>query len=151
VVDGKYGRKDIRVVAVLADVCCLNVSKVFANSVGTVVAVDAATRDVDMVKIRRQPANRRMTIVAIFSAGYVVGIFPGCRQAIMTGATCPGYLYMVYGVDRRKCVGVVAVLADVGGLDVCQILAGRIRTVVTAGTVVSDVYVVEIRWYPAKR
>ena len=35
-------------------------------------AIDAITGDVDMVEIGRQPSRRRVTIVAIVSAGNVV-------------------------------------------------------------------------------
>jgi hypothetical protein len=51
-VDAKYGRKYVGVMAVFANVAGLNVRKVLANGAHAVVAVNAATGDIQMIKIR---------------------------------------------------------------------------------------------------
>jgi len=52
---------------------------------------------------------------------------------------------MVDSTDRSPDVGSVAVLADITRLNVCEILARRIRTVVAVDAVIRDTYVIEVR------
>lgn len=125
VVNGKYGGKHIGRMAVFTNVARLNVRRSLARRVSTVVAAEAVARDVDMVEVRGQPANRRMTVVAVVAAGDVIQVFPGGREAIMAGAARAQNLRMVDHVRRRPDVAVVAVLAHIGGLYVRQVLAGR--------------------------
>ena len=42
----------------------------------------------------------------------------------------------------------MAILADIGGLYVGWVLAGRIRAVVAACAITGDVYMIEVRGYP---
>ena len=56
-VDGKYRRENIRVVAVLADFACLDVVHVFTDSFDPIVAVDAISTDTHMIEVGRQPAS----------------------------------------------------------------------------------------------
>lgn len=90
-----------------------------------------------------------MTVVTIVAAGDVGWVFSYGRQAIVAGATRSHYLRMVYHVDRRKDVRVVAVFTDCGRLDMGRIFANRRRTVMAARTVVADINVIKIRRYPA--
>ena len=48
----------IRVVAILADVCCLYVGEILAGGLDTVMAADAVTRNIHVIEVGRQPANR---------------------------------------------------------------------------------------------
>ena len=58
---------------------------------------------------------------------------------------------MVDHVDRRKQNIVVAVLANISGLDMRGILAGRLCTVVAADTIAGNIDVIEIGRQPAVR
>ncbi len=57
---------------------------------------------------------------------------------------------MIDGENRRENVGVMAVLADIAGLDVRRVLAGRFHAVVAVDTVASDVDMVEVRGQPSR-
>ena len=53
VVDRKRGRKHVGVVAVIADIACLDMRRVLTGSLRAIMAVDAITRDVQVIEIRR--------------------------------------------------------------------------------------------------
>ena len=52
---------------------------------------------------------------------------------------------------RRKDIGVVAVFAEVTGLDVCRVLAGRIYAIVAVDAISGDIQMIEIGWQPPRR
>ncbi len=91
-----------------------------------------------------------MTVVASVAARDMCRILAGCYEAVMTRPTATHDLRMVYGVHRRKHVAVMAVFTDVGGLNMCWILASRVRAVVAAHTIASDIDVIEVRRYPTR-
>ena len=64
----------------------------------------------------------------------------------MTAVAGTNDLRVVDGKDRRKDVGIVAVLANIAGLDVCQILANGIDTVMAVNTLARDVQMVKVGW-----
>ena len=47
----------IRVVAILADICCQHVRDILAGRFDAVVAADAVTHDVHVVEVRWKPSN----------------------------------------------------------------------------------------------
>ena len=54
-------------------------------------------------------------------------------------------------IGRRKQNGVVAVLAKIAGQNMIDILANRIRAVVTAEAVAREIGMIEVRRYPCHR
>ena len=58
VVYGKDWCKYVGVVTVLAHVTGLNVSEILADGIDAIVTVDTVTRNVEMIKVRGQPADR---------------------------------------------------------------------------------------------
>ncbi len=86
-IDGDCRRPDGIVVAVFADICRLNVRWAFTGRIGAVVASDAVTRNVHVIEVCRQPASRRVTIVAVIAGSDVRRVLAGGRDAVMTGAT----------------------------------------------------------------
>lgn len=58
VVDGVYGNPDVGRVAVFAHVGRLNVCRVLARRIGTIVAVGTVARNIYVIEIGRQPADR---------------------------------------------------------------------------------------------
>ena len=150
-VNGKNGRKHVGVMAILADVARLDVRRILAGCLDAVVAINAVTRNVPVVEIRRDPTRRCVAVVAGFAARNVVRCLSGRSEAVVAGATGSGYLSMVDHVDGRKCICVVAILAYVGSCNVSWVLSGCIRSVVAARTICRDIDVVEISWNPASR
>ena len=151
VVDRKHRREHVGVVAVFANFAGLYMRRVLAGGLGTVVAADTVTGNVDVIEVCRQPAGCGVTVVAGVATGNVGGVLAGRRDAIVTGSAGTGHLGVVDGVHRRKSIGIVAVLADVGRCYVRCVLAGRIDAVVTARTIARDIDVVEVGRYPACR
>lgn len=86
VIDNVHRHPDIGCMAVFADICGLYMSWVFARRVGTIVTAGAITRDVHMIKIRRQPADGGMAIIAIIAAVDVRRIFARRGYAVMADA-----------------------------------------------------------------
>lgn len=120
----------------------------FSTCFRAVVTALAAARDVHMVEIRGQPANRGMTIVAVRATRDMRRVLAGGRDTVMTGATGTNHLHVVDTNRRRPSRLAMTVLADVCRLDVRRALAGRVCTVVTTGTVTEDAGVVENRRGP---
>ena len=87
-----------------------------------------------------------MTIVAGVAAGDMGRMLTGGGDAVVAGATSANDLRVVdicrWGPHRWT----MAVLANIGGLNVCLILAGGVGAVVTTDAITKDVQVVEISW-----
>ena len=146
VVDGKCGHEHIGVVAVFADVTGLNMCLILAACIHAVMAVNTVARNVEVVKIRWQPGNARVAVVAGIAARDVCRILASCGDAVVTGTASADDLRMVDRDHGRKHIRAVAILADVAGLNVRQVLARGVRTVVATKTIIDNVYVVEDRW-----
>jgi len=144
-VDRECRQPGIRRVTILADIRCLDVILALACRVDTVVAADAVARDIDMVEIRRQPACRRVAILAVVAAGNVGCILPGRDHAIVTGTAGADHLCVVNRIDRCPDIRIVAILANIRRLDVREIFAGRFDAIVTAEAVSGDADMIEVR------
>ena len=149
VIDGNHRRPDIGAVTVLTNGGRQRMQRPFAGCVGAVVTVDAITHDIGVVKVRGQPCDGRVAIVAVVTARDMGGVFADCRGAVVARATGADHLSMVDGECRYPGVRRVTVLAHDAGLNVVGVFAGCVRAVVTTRTVTRDVEVVEVRWQPA--
>ena len=138
-IDSKYRREDIGVVAVLADIAGLHVVRVLACRFYAMVTVDAGAADIDVIKIRRQPVCCRVAIVARVSAGDVCRVLAGRRNTIVAGDARSVHLCVIHGRNRCPFIGGVAVFTDIGGLQVCRILARSFQTVVTTDAIAVDI------------
>jgi len=138
------GGPDAAVMAVLTDVGCLHMRKVFASGIQTIVAAHAIASDVQVVERRRPPRNRRMAVVAGIAAGEVRRVLASRDNAIVTGAADADDLGMVNGKHGRKNVGVMAVLADVAGQNMRKILTNCVHAVMAVNTASCDVQVIKI-------
>jgi len=141
--------KEHTVMAVLADVSCLNVPGILANGFDAVMTADAIARDIEMVEVRREPAIACMTVITSITTGNVCWMFARCDGAIVAGRADADDLGMVYRISRREKHAVMAVLADIAGLEMRRILANGIGAVVTAEAIASDIDVVEVCRDPA--
>ena len=147
----KHRHPDVGRVAVFANIRRLDVSWRLTCCVGTVMAAGAITRDIHMIKIRGQPANRGMTIVAINSTVYVRRVFAGRYHTVMTGPASAHYLGMIDGERRLPYIRCVAVFADIGRLNMGERFAGGFNAVMAAGAVTGDVDVIKVCGQPANR
>ena len=145
VIDREHRRKDIRIVAVFANIACLDMCQVLASRFHAIVAVDTISGDVQVIEIRWQPPSRGMAVVTRIPARQMIHVFAGRGNAIMAGAAGSNDLHVIDNVCRRERIGVVAVFANDGGLYVRRVLARRGCSIVTARTVVENIRVIEIR------
>ena len=151
VVDGVDGRERVGVMAVFADIGRRNVRRVLADRIRAVVAARTTIDDIRVIEVRRRPANRRVTVVAGIAGGQVGRVLARCGNAIMTGAAGTDDLGMVHGEYRCEHVCRMAVLANIAGLNVRQMLAGGLGAVVAAGAVVAVVAARDVRRMFARR
>ncbi len=144
-----YWRESVCVVAILADIGCRYVCRRFACRVGAIVAAAAIAGDINVAEVGRNPSGRCVAIVAGVRGIEVCRMFAGGCNAVVARATGADDLGVVDGEDRREDVGRMAVLADVGGLNVGGVLARRLGAVMAAGAVATNIDVIEVRWQPA--
>ena len=85
-----------------------------------------------------------MAVIARIATGDMGWVFAGCRHAIVAGIAGADYLGVINGKDRRENVGVVAVLANIAGLDVRWRFSNCVRTVMAVNAISRDIQVVEI-------
>ena len=146
VIDGHNGREDVGRVAVLANIGRLNVCLVLAGCIHPVVTAHAITGDVDVVKIRRQPGDRAMAVVAIVATGDVRRVLASGNNAIMAAAAISQDLGVIDCQNRCKHCRAMAVLTNIGCLYVSGILTGCQRAVVTADAIIGIGCVIESGW-----
>lgn len=86
-----------------------------------------------------------MAIITSVAAGDVRRMLANCDDSVVTGAARTNYLSVVHRENGGEYIRIVAVLANVAGLNVCQVLADRIDAVMAVDTVSRDVQVIEVR------
>jgi len=149
VVDSVGGRKNICIVTIFTNVGCLYMRRTLADGINAVVAAGAIVDNTQVVEGRWSPGDRCMAVIAGIAAGYMCRMFACRNNTIMTAVAGADDLRVVNGEDGCKDVGVVAVLANITGLDVCQVLTNGIDTVMAVNTLASDVQMVKVGWQPA--
>ncbi len=92
-----------------------------------------------------------MTIITVVAGRDMRQMFAGRSNPVVARTTSTKNLGMVDSISRRKYVRVVTVFANVRRLYMCRSLAHRIDAVMTAGTVINDSKVIEIRRTPGNR
>ena len=92
-----------------------------------------------------------MAIIAGITTRDMRWMFARCDDAVMTAQASADYLGVINGEDRRKNVGVVAVLADIAGLNVCQVFADGIDIVMAVNTLANDIQMVKVGRQPTYR
>ena len=142
-------RPNRRAVAIFADVGCLDVSRSLTDGIGAIVATNTVIHDVDVVEVSGQPRDCRMAVIAVIAAGDMRWVFAGRYCAVMTGAAGANDLDVVDRVNRYPDVRGMAVFANIGRLNMRQVLARSVGAVMAAGTVARNIYVIEIRRQPA--
>jgi len=143
-VDRVHRREDVGIVTIFADVACRYVRRVLAGGIGAVMAAAAIATYVDMIEIRRRPAGRRMAVVAVVAAIDVCRRLAGCRYTVVTGTASADYLGVINGEYGRKYIGRVAIFADIAGLNMCDVLADCLGSVMAADAVAADIHMIEV-------
>ena len=146
VIDRIDGSPHIAVVTILTDVARLHMRQVFAGSIQAVVAACAIARNIQVVECRRSPGDRRVAVVAGIAAGEVCRVLARSNYAIVTGAAGSDDLGMVDGEGGCEYVGVMAVLANVAGLNMCKVLTNGVHAVMAVNAATGDVQVIKICW-----
>ena len=90
-----------------------------------------------------------MTVVAGVATSDMCRILTGRNRAVMARAASTYHLGVIDRIYWHPYVGAVAVLTDVAGLNMCQVLAGCVGAVMAIDTIVRNLRVVEIRGQPA--
>ncbi len=78
-------RENHVVVAVFANIGCLDMRRVLANRFNAVMAGDTAVHNAGVVKRRGSPAKRCMTIIAGVTACNVCRVLTGSDCTVVTG------------------------------------------------------------------
>ncbi len=120
-----------------------------AGRINAIVAIHAIAGDIQVVKIRWQPGDRGVAVIASITAGDMCGVLAGRCDAVVTGTAGSNHMHVIDSIRGRECAGVVAIFTDITCLNVSQALACRIGTVMAATAVAGNVRVVEIRRQPA--
>ena len=84
VVNCQCRRKGHDAVTILANRCGLDMRRVLASCIRTVVTTHAVARDIDVIKVRWCPGNSRVAVVAGFATRYVRRRFAGSDIAVVT-------------------------------------------------------------------
>ena len=163
VVAGRAGTEHLRVVytigrrplhrgmTVFAHVARRHVRRPLAGRVNAIVATEAITRDIRVVEGGGYPAIRGVAVVTGIAARDVPRVFARRDGAVVAGRAGTEHLRVIDTVSRRPEDLVVAVLANVGRIDMGRTLADGVDTVVAAHAVARNVHMVEVRRYPAVR
>jgi len=81
--------------AIFTDIGGQYVSLVLAGCINTVMTARAIIDDTCVIKIRRSPRNRGMTIVAVVAARNMRWVFADRDRAVMAGRTGTDYLGVI--------------------------------------------------------
>jgi hypothetical protein len=103
--------------AVFTDLGRLYVVDILANGVRAVMTAATIVENSVVTENCRQPPGRRVAIVTVRSTRNVSGGFADGCDAIMTRAASAQHLGVINSESRCPDIRVVAVLADVGRLD----------------------------------
>ena len=150
VVDKIGRRPDDTIVAALAYVGCIDVREVFAWHLRIIVTANAVIGNASVIERRRNPRVRRMTIIAGITAREMCRVFTGGRCAVVAGETRTDDLRVIDGVRRCKGDCIVAIDAQVSGIDVRQVFACGIGAIVAADSISRDVGVIEVGRSPCR-
>ena len=105
--------------------------------------------DAGMVEIGRYPGIGRMASQTVFCCRDMACVLAGCCRPIVTTATGTDHIGMIHSEYRYPGGIAVAVLTDIGRLNVSGMFAGGRGAVMATDAVTCDSGMIEIRRYPA--
>ena len=124
---------------------------VFASCLNAIVAAGAVPGNTDVIEVRWQPASGGMAIITVIVTGNMSWVFACCCNAIVTRSARSDDLRMVDRRRRYKSTRIVAILANIGRLNMAYRLADGIDSVVTARAIIDDADVIKIGRAPRYR
>lgn len=92
-----------------------------------------------------------MAIVTGIPACYVVCTLASRRHAVVARSAGAQNLRMINGVRRHPDIGIMAILADVAGLNMGWCLAGCVSAIVAGDAIGSNIRMVEVGRQPTDR
>lgn len=104
-----------------------------------------------MIKIRRNPGNRRVAVVAVVAGLDMRRMLARGDRTVVTRHAGANNLRVINRIRRRPDHVVMAVFTDIGCIDVSLAFAGRSRAVVTTEAAVDDASMIEVRRNPCSR
>ena len=105
-------------VAVLADVRRLDMIRVFARRVETVVTTVAVAGHADMVEYDRDPRIGGVAVITLLAGRRVARRLAGCNKAVVARTAAAKHRGVVHVGDRAPGRGRMTVAADLGRVDV---------------------------------
>lgn len=148
VINRKRWNPDIGCMAVLAYISGLNMRRILAGCIGTVMAARAIAGDIHVIKICRQPAGRGVAVLAIVATVDMCRMFASRSYAVVTGAAGAEYLGVIDCKGWDPQIRCMAILTHVSCLHMRWRFTRCFHTVVTATAIASDVDVVEVGRQP---
>lgn len=107
-------------VAVLAYVCRLNVSRIFAGSINAVMAAETIPHDIHVIEVRRYPGGGGVAVIAIVPAGDMTGMLADSSNSVMTSKAVTQYVHVVDGKCWCPYIRGMAVLTNIGRLNMIR-------------------------------
>ncbi len=129
--------------AVLTSIGRLDMGRVLAGSIRSVVTTETVADNIEMIEVGRDPAIGRVAVITSVAAAYVCRVLVRGDRAIVAGRAGADDLIVVDSVGRHKDKIVVTVFAQVCGLDMHRILANGVIPVVAAEAVGHDIRVLK--------
>ena len=90
-----------------------------------------------------------MTVVTGIATRYMCGVFAGRDGAVMAAVTGTDHLSMVNSKYGGEDVGVMAVLADITGCDMREVLTDCFNAVMAVDTITRNIQVIEVGRQPS--
>ena len=95
VVDSHHRCENVRGVTILAHVSRLDMRRILAGRLRAVVAAHAVASDIDVIEVRRQPANAAVAVVAGVAAGDMGRILAGSLGTVVATEAIARNIHMV--------------------------------------------------------
>lgn len=143
VVHGSCRGEDNNRMAILADVGCGDMGRIFADCIYSVVAARAIGCNVCMIKIGWCPGNGGVAVITSIAACNVIWVLTRCDGAVVTTEAGSNDVGMINQSCRNPGHNRVTIFAGVGSSNVGRVFTGCVSPVVATDTVVCDTFVIK--------
>ena len=123
---------------------CVDMCKAFAGSHDTVMTVDTGVGDTGVIKVGRQPAIGRVTVIALRQSRYMIHWLAVGGNPVMATRTATQYLEVIHRHRRCPYIGAVAVDTLVSRTNMVQTFTGGGDIVMAADTIAGNVQMIEV-------
>jgi len=105
-------------VAVLADICRIDVHRMFAGGINAIVAAETISRDVRVIENSRHPKGAGVAVVTLIARNDMTGRFSGCLDTVVAGTAAAGHGGVIHIRDWAPCRSCVAGVTQRGRCNV---------------------------------